>query len=315
MRYFARTGCVVLWAMVVVGCERPILDQGQPNLVYDPAAFPAELEGERHKFEATRRDFIALTPQPGGPAGSFESHFMGTPYWPAYKKYPIDKDGAEMILLAQINFADMPLLDDYPESGILQFFISGSEHADHIWGMSMDHPDPWDPARYAQLLTRDDYFRVIFHKTVDSAADQRDSFPRPARHYMPIDRPMTLSADLRSEVVYPADYQFASLIGEDVYAYFDRLGPEAADHLDGFYTATNDVPAAKIGGYGDFVQEDPRVLMTDEDWVILLWIDSFSTASGEGALWGDAGTAVFAIERDALKYRDFSKVLYSWDSH
>lgn len=40
-----------------------------------------------------------------------------------------------MKLLAQINFADMPGLPDFPDTGILQFYISVS---DDVYGLNFD---------------------------------------------------------------------------------------------------------------------------------------------------------------------------------
>lgn len=49
------------------------------------------------------------------------SKLGGYPYWPADKPYPKMK-GEDAILLYQINFAEMPKLEGYPYSGILQIF-------------------------------------------------------------------------------------------------------------------------------------------------------------------------------------------------
>ncbi|MEM9303592.1 MAG: DUF1963 domain-containing protein [Pseudomonadota bacterium] len=274
---------------------------------YDPSLFPAELKPELAKFEATRRAFVAIEPSPGNtsPVGS---HFRGQPYWPAGLDYPVDQDGNEMILLAQIHFSEVPNLPDYPESGLLQFFISPSEADDHMWGMIFDEQD------FTAGLLRQEYFRVIFHPDITADADLRTSFPGPET-FLPIDGEMSLRFEVAEEVVKPVDREFKALMGEEPWPYFERLGEEATEHFNGYFSATEPRPPAKIGGYGDFAQDDPRPKDPEEDWVILLWIDSFYLDENHQALWGDAGTAVFAIERDRLIDRDFSRVLYSWDSH
>ena len=52
--------------------------------------------------------------------------------------YPVDPDGRPLSFLAQVNFADVPALPDYPNSGILQFYISNDEdYSKHIWGVAV----------------------------------------------------------------------------------------------------------------------------------------------------------------------------------
>lgn len=81
----------------------------------------------------------------------------------------------------------------------------------------------------------------------------------------------------------------------------DRLGSDAI---------------AKIGGYGRFVQRDPREGAPEgEDWLVLLNIRSASLEEGADILWGDAGTGSFPIRREDLARRDFSNVAYYWDNH
>lgn len=49
-----------------------------------------------------------------------------------------------MILLAQLNFAEVPHLDGYPAEGIFQLFVSGTEwmNADTEDYRILFHPDP-----------------------------------------------------------------------------------------------------------------------------------------------------------------------------
>ena len=59
-------------------------------------------------------------------------------------EYPKDKLGNPMILVAQINFSEIPQLENYPTDGILQFYIS---------------PTKW--------YDMDDY-KIIFHQTIEN---------------------------------------------------------------------------------------------------------------------------------------------------
>lgn len=53
-----------------------------------------------------------------------QSKFLGLPYLPKGFLYPTDSNRQPLILLAQINFAELPPLPNYPTNGILQFYIS-----------------------------------------------------------------------------------------------------------------------------------------------------------------------------------------------
>lgn len=53
-----------------------------------------------------------------------DSHLGGVPYVPHDGQIPTDDDGGQLWLCAQINFAQMPQINGFPESGILQVFLS-----------------------------------------------------------------------------------------------------------------------------------------------------------------------------------------------
>lgn len=58
------------------------------------------------------------------PFGVTDSHLGGVPYVPREGQIPISEDGSQLWLCAQINFAQMPPLEGFPQSGILQIFLS-----------------------------------------------------------------------------------------------------------------------------------------------------------------------------------------------
>ncbi|OOC57556.1 hypothetical protein BBD40_28000 [Paenibacillus ihbetae] len=63
---------------------------------------------------------------------------------------------------------------------------------------------------------------------------------------------------------------------------------------------------SRIGSYPYFIQND--YLGFDDDFLLLqLDIDDEC-----GIIFGDAGNCVFSIPKDALRSRDFSKVVYDW---
>lgn len=281
-----------------------------------PVEFPPEVAHLQDAFEATRLPFVGIAAR-AGETDRLASKFCGEPYWPNSLIYPTDLTGEEMMLLAQINFAEVPPLGDFPQQGILQFFISAGESDEQIWGMAMSTSgqEPFDPDRYFDELQRPDFFRVVYHAPPFAEDDLRTQFPVFADDYPPITGEAQMLFSSQSEVVIPVDYRFEQLFGKSPWDFFAEIGPAATEQLNRYYTAELLNVDAKLGGYANLVQEDRRAIAPEEDWVVLLWIDSFYAEEGVEALWGDAGTALFSIRRADLRQLKFNRVLYSWDSH
>lgn len=81
-------------------------------------------------------------------------------------EYPLDVQGNKMILVAQINFAEVPPLENFPTEGILQFFITDDE----MLGMHDEF--------FESPSTRK-HFRVYYHPTVNisEAKEVFDNIP------------------------------------------------------------------------------------------------------------------------------------------
>lgn len=58
------------------------------------------------------------------PFGVTDSHLGGVPYVPRGGEIPASEDGYQLWLCAQINFAQVPPMENFPETGILQIFLS-----------------------------------------------------------------------------------------------------------------------------------------------------------------------------------------------
>ena len=93
---------------------------------------PTELEPFREQLLATRLPFIRVKAEAARPTTWWESKVGGMPYLPAGTVYPTAPDGRPLYFLAQLNFADMPRLEPFPERGILQFYI----YDDDLYGGS-----------------------------------------------------------------------------------------------------------------------------------------------------------------------------------
>lgn len=72
-----------------------------------------------------------------GEPSLINSKLGGYGYLPKQIKYPINEDGKPLSLLAQINFSEMPLINDFPDSGILSFYV---DYFDDLIGLDFDEP-------------------------------------------------------------------------------------------------------------------------------------------------------------------------------
>ena len=260
------------------------------------------------------------------------SKFGGLPYWTAVEEYPKDKDGNMLTLLAQINFADVPHLPDYPEKGLLQIFIL----ADLSLGRDMD--DDGTTQNYWRVVWREDVDEslalsadALYEMGVQSAEEimqkeheRRDSqmkrgekltlehdFPLEKEYALTFEKGISHPNQMLSEyndMATSAAKEFGYPVYEDPQGSFS----EDLDMNDYFCEDSKDGNLHQIGGYPFFVQRDGR--SEDEEEVLLLQIDS-EYSKDINISWGDDGIANFFITPENLRKRDFSKVRYYSDCY
>jgi len=80
------------------------------------------IEEFKQKYQ---REYIELSADPDDDMTVYQSKFGGVPYLPDNFEYPFSRlyPDKPLMLLAQINFEEMPSLEDFPEKGILQIYI------------------------------------------------------------------------------------------------------------------------------------------------------------------------------------------------
>jgi len=279
---------------------------------------PPELSGYAQAVEASRLDFIRVDAQREDGTEPWASKFRGMPYLPEGAAYPLDPHGLPLTLLAQLNFEEMPALEGYPRKGILQFFISGEESREHVWGMLSGRDEPYDPMRYFASMQDQKYFRVICRPEV--IRDRKRLAQPPGMLYalqgfLPITEEARLSFRRSRGPVLVDDYRFARTFGEDARPFFARFGEREQEIAQGYIDFSYERSIGKVGGYASFVQGDPRSIRPDEDWLLLLEIESADPGDGVEILWGDGGVANLLIRREDLRKLDFSRVVYYWDNH
>lgn len=268
----------------------------------------AEIQAEHH------RPAVRFTLEPGEP-GIFESKAGGTPYLPHHMPWPLDSKGQGLTLLAQVDCAGLGGLPDFPTAGLLQFFISFGD----VWGHSFD--DPTDAAG----------FRVLYHEAADPTVTAeeveatRPPAPEGTDDWLPLCKNCRiLLGPLTQQGINETDPRFDPLFAEkwnllrpdapvkgtwDMY----NLVPERLRDYSATYQPGWDTAFHQLGGYPYFTQDDPRPGRYEDFDTLLFQLDSDLPEGGDLVLWGDCGVANFFIRREALKRRDFSKVLYHWD--
>lgn len=94
---------------------------------------------DREAFEKTRKEFVQLElVKPEDELRLWESKAGGNPYLPKDTQYPLNQAGEPLHLLAQLNLGQLPKLPDFPDKGILSFYIDLN---DVVFGMNFDQQD------------------------------------------------------------------------------------------------------------------------------------------------------------------------------
>lgn len=245
------------------------------------------------QIEASALPFVRIQATPAENLFLFDSKFGGYPYWPKGLPFPKDSNGNYLVPLAQLNFSQMPLLDGYPDKGILQFYVA----ADDMWGVNFEHP------------TNQNDFRVVYFENVEAEPEENFHFLTPEIfNDAPVYKQMQLQFSLQTDYVGVEDVRFANHFNEEMLDFEYTSGGK--HYLSDEVFEKFSGQGHKMGGYAYFTQYDPRRWNPEfRDWILLLQIDS----QPNGILWGDMGVANFFIHPDALAKKDFSNVLYNWD--
>ncbi|MDR0544657.1 MAG: DUF1963 domain-containing protein, partial [Odoribacteraceae bacterium] len=208
------------------------------------------------------------------PCALADSKLGGVPYLPPGFPYPLERgEGRETIplrFLAQLNLAETPPLEGFPDRGILQFYVGNDEH------FGVDH----------ETLTAQKAFRVIYHEEV-IPLDAPPEIP-PVPDDLPlVPLPFADSLRLRFEketsVMETGDFRFDALLlqfynevaRENVRA-LDRLPEKVVNAVYEKFTSGGH----RVGGYPSFSRLDPREYHESlrEHSILLLQLDTVATA-------------------------------------
>ncbi|NHZ65440.1 YwqG family protein [Massilia genomosp. 1] len=326
-RHRARGACVWLAAALALGACSPHNPEPAPEPepasapVRDKArrvsygALPPELAPYTDKIDASRLAYIDITLKAAQHLAPWNSRLGGPAYLPKGQAYPRDPDGVPLALLAQLNFAEMPALDGYPATGMLQFFIAGGESSAHSYGSAPDFPTPFDEQRYLALLSAQHYFRVVYHPRVEQHPQKLARPPAAPTDALPFGGTAGLVFKRDTAPVSVDDYRFQRYLGKPRNAFFRQFGGVGEDLLVEYAHYANKEVVAQVGGYSNPAQDDPRASWPDDDWIVLLELHGSEADKGLRMMWGDMGMGAFYIRRNDLERRDFSRVLYYVDSY
>ncbi|HZW68671.1 MAG TPA: YwqG family protein [Pseudogracilibacillus sp.] len=259
---------------------------------------PKSLKQYEKKVLATERDSLQIQYH-NEKVDLTQSKIGGQPYWLKGEAYPTTASGQPLRFLAQVNFSEIEQgLEDYPGSGLLQFFILD----DDLHGLNFDDQ------------TKQDSFRVVYHEIIetDSSKWEKELPTFDQEKFFPVEKELAMTFKPQKELISLYDYRFnqmtnlESLLDNGQYDEYDEI-------TESYGELTTYSSGSKLNGYPFFTQDDPRYQEQYQSYDSLLFqIDSYDTT---GIMWGDGGVANFFISRENLKSQNFADVLYNWDCY
>lgn len=198
-----------------------------------------------------------------------------------------------MGLLAQINFAQMPALDGFPKTGILQFYIAG----DDLMGMNFKD------------FTKQSNFRVVYHKDVEDIHSISTNIDY-SKFYFPLSTQLKIRFELTEKPMSCVENKFGELFNKAVGLEKNISLYDLPESVYDMIAEKFDATGHRIGGYPFFTQNDPRAEkpVYNKYTMQLLQIDS-----DDDIMWGDCGVCNFLIAAEDLAACKFDDVLYTWD--
>jgi uncharacterized protein YwqG len=219
------------------------------------------------------------------PLAKTQSKFLGEPFFPTCHDYPVDKHGCPMILIAQINFSEIPKLENYPSSGLLQLYFSAKD-----W---------WDS----------DSTKIIFIDDNDLQKEPLNDFSfinNSDYEELPISKIHKLHFKDSIDTGSGQDSQFSFHFGEyDYWDFEETLNDQEEEKFYEYFSHNGH----KIGGYANFTQDDPRdyeSTQKDDLQILQIDIDDF-------IMFGDSGVGHIFISPKYLEDRNFDNAYFHWD--
>lgn len=250
----------------------------------------------------------------------WESRFGGKPYLTRDCDYPYI-EGKPAQFIAQINFAEVPVLEDFPRQGILQFYLVDKPlyEWNYAWFANHEYANlpksellelagakilffPEPSYRLEELRLDFEFLTRIDNLIIKSAHCLNFE-----RQLAPMDESALLTAipELSANEYFAENYDAAL---QEIWQYpeDDELMQKALDLLRG--------NGHRLGGYPGFLQCDPRrdifprVFPDAEEPYDLLF-----RMTGQSGIELYDNNLYFLIQRSDLQRQDFSNVLFYCD--
>lgn len=238
-----------------------------------------------------------------------DSTVMGLPYIPKGAEIPQTANGDKMMMIAQINCDDLQGLVDFPQKGILQFFVLNDE--DGLLGLDFDNQ------------TVQDSFRVIYYEKIEEFYDENElkSIYNPYNfeesYITNNNESYKMNFELTSEKERFEDMFY------DIFTTICKEKELKQTQEDWLYRKLlnfmqySENYYSQCDGFAFFTQEDPRKYNEEYkkfDTVLFQLNSEFDENTRNWKVCiGDAGVINFFINCENLKKKDFSEILYNWD--
>lgn len=236
------------------------------------------------KIESSRLESIKINAELSTNLDIKASKFGGLPFINSFNPYPKNNHGDYLYLLAQFNLSDLPHNKFFPNSGLLQFFITDNEN----FYMANSNPTNFQ-------------VKYISSDSLEKEPITDFSF-LPQRKIFPFRGEYNLNFIKDNEIISITDNQFTNYVTQELLEEIDYK----IFSLKDYGLKVSNEGGHKIGGYGSYPQGDKR----PSNHLLLFQMDSINEI-----MWGDSGTAHFFIKTEDLEKLNFENVIFNWDCY
>lgn len=238
---------------------------------------PAKLKQFEEYLKSTEKPSVEITFEQSDTL-PWESKCGGCPYLTSEENYPRDNDGRPMMFLAQINLDDMPPLPDFPEHGLLQFYIGDDDYYGGDSACKVIYIPKYK--KDASALLTENPFEGDYMGLTPFAAEGKMKF-KPS----------------------------IGFICTECQEFNDKFENKVSDdEWDALYKLCY-AEGSRVGGYPLFVQSAPAYYDDGKCGTLLLQLDCDDECE---IMFGDSGNCYFLISKEDLKNHNFDNVEYGW---
>ncbi len=227
-----------------------------------------------------------------GKTSILDDKIGGIPYLPNGESYPIDETGKMMGLVLQVNLKNIKL-DNWPTSGILEIFIDSS----------LKYPCQYEIRYY------------------DEGLDYQTNLPYVSLEGFIVDEPIKI--EIEEAICHKPLSNFdgeetllniAKKLFKQKFNTFNELDDfiNTSDFYVEFMESLS-IPYGTIGGYADFIQNDPREYEGKERTDCLLKLDC--CLDNERLYIGDTGILFVLIKPEDIINKKFENGVVDWDCY